>query len=405
MLCTYLVMVELRVPRVAALAVTLVCVVASPAYLLYENWLNYAYPTAALTTFGAWSLIRFLRTHRARFGVGFFGAYTAMVLLNSSYQIEWLLVAAVPVAIVLRRHWRTVVAVAAVPLLVVVGWYVKDYVQVGTTTTSSWLGMNLARSVLYQAPAEPDRRAAAPGPPRRSWPRFRPSCRPTVYSPKYARAVPSPVAAIGALHKADGSTNFNNPLYVTVSSRYLHDDLVWIRAHPHEYADDVVNSLGVWFVSTDQNFTDSVNWPAVRTYARAYDQVVEWQPVQDPAPGFVVFARGWHRPGWLSGQAMAVYALALCGVPVLVWRRRRSDPALAGTLAVLWWTTAYALGTTSLLEIGENERFRSELGPVPTVLAVVVVTAVVRAAWSGWERRWRGDTSSAGSLPTPAQSA
>jgi hypothetical protein len=135
-------------------------------------------------------------------------------------------------------------------------------------------------------------------------------------------------------------------------------------------------------VGTDQNFTDSVNWPAVRTYARAYDRVVEWQPVQDPAPGFVVFARGWHRPGWLSGQAMAVYALAVIGVPVLVWRRRRCDPALAGTLAVLWLTTSYAFVTTSLIEIGENERFRSELGPVPTILAVVVVTALVRAAWS-----------------------
>ena len=149
-------------------------------------------------------------------------------------------------------------------------------------------------------------------------------------------------------------------------------------------------------VGTDQNFTDSVNWPSVRGYARAYDQIVEWQPVQDPAPGFVVFARGWHRPAWLSGQAMAVYALALLGAPVLVWRRRRDDPALAATLAVLWWTTAYALATTSLLEIGENERFRSELGPLPTVLAVVVVTAVVRAVWSRWERRRQGAVSSVG---------
>jgi hypothetical protein len=393
--CAYLLLVELRVPRVAALVVTLVCVVASPAYLLYENWLNYAYPTAALTTFGAWSLARFLRTRQARFGVGFFGASAAMVLLNSSYQIEWLFVAAVPVVVVLRRQWRTVLAVAAVPVLVVVGWYVKDYVQVGTTTTSSWLGMNLARSVLYKAPAGQIAELQHQGrmSPVASVPPF---AGPEVYSPKYVRARPNPLPAIGSLHKANGSTNFNNPLYVAVSSQYLHDDLVWIRAHPHEYADDVVNSLGVWFVGTDQNFTDSVNWPSVRSYASFYDKAVEWQPVQDPAPGFVVFARGWHRPAWLSGQAMAVYALALVGVPVLVWRRRRDDPALAATLTVLWWTTAYALTTSSLLEIGENERFRSELGPVPTVLAAVVVTALVRAAWSGWERRGRGVVPSVG---------
>lgn len=400
----YLLQVELRVPRGVALGVTLVCVVASPAYLLYENWLNYAYPTAALTTFGAWASARFMRTRRARYGLGFFGAAAAMVLLDSSYQAEWLVVAAVPVVIVLRAQWRTVLVVAVVPVLVVVGWYVKDYVQVGTTTTSSWLGMNLARSVLYKAPpaqiAELQRQgrvhAVASVPPFAG---------PEVYSPKYVVAVPNPVPALGRPHKANGSTNFNNPLYVAVSSQYLHDDLVWIEAHPHEYMDDVVNSLGVWFVGTDQNFTDSVNWPSVGPYARVYDKVVEWQPVQDPAPGFVVFARGWHRPGWLSGQAMAIYALALVGVPVLAWRRRRDDPAMAGTLAVLWWTTAYALTTSSLFEIGENERFRSELGPVPTVLAVVVVTAVVRAARSGWEQKRRGDTSAVGSVPTPARSA
>jgi len=288
-------MVELRVPRWAALAVTLVCVVASPAYLLYENWLDYAYPTAVLGIFGAWSLIRFLRTHRARFGIGFFGAYAAMVLLNSSYQIEWLLVAAVPVVIVLRKQWRTVLAVAAVPVLLVAGWYVKDYVQVGTTTTSSWLGMNLARSVLFHAPADQVHELQQQGR-LNAVASIPPFYGPRVYWPRYVLARPSPVAAIGTLNKVDGAPNFNNPLYVNLSSQYLHDDIVWIETHPHAYADDVVNSLGVWFVGTDQNFTNSVNWPAMRGYARFYDKAVEWQPTQDPAPAFVLFAPGWHRP-------------------------------------------------------------------------------------------------------------
>ncbi len=402
--CAYLVQVELAVPRVAALVVTLVAVVASPAYLLYENWLDYAYPTAAFGTVGAWCLIRFLRTGRARFGLGFFAAYAAIVLTDSTFQVEWLLVATVPVVVVLRHRWRTVLAVAAVPVVLVAGWYVKDYVQVGTTTTSSWLGMNLARSVLYMAPAgqvaELQHEGKLDG--LASIPAF---AGPEVYSPRYVTAVPSTIAAVGALHKADGATNFNNPLYVRVSSLYLHDDLAWIRAHPHEYADDVLNSLGVWFVGTDQNFTDSVNWPATRSYARLYDRVVEWQPTQDPAPAIVVFRRGWHRPAWLSGQALAVYALALIGAPVLAWRRRRTDPALAGALAVLWWTTAYALVTTSLVEIGENERFRAELGPVPTIVAVVVATALVRGAWSRWRRSRWGDISSVGSHTTSTRPA
>lgn len=383
-LSAYALQVELRVPRWAALTVTLVAVVASPAYVLYENWMNYAYATATLVTFGGWCLARFLATARVWPGIGFFGAFGSMALLTSTYQLVWLLAAGAVVLVVLRHRWRTVLLAAAVPLVCVTAWQVKDYVQVGTTTTSSWLGMNLGRSVLFRAPPAQIaglQRAGRLGP-IASVPPF---AGPQVYAPRFVRAVPSPVAAVGALHKADGSTNFNNPLYVAVSSQYLHQDLVWIQAHPRAYADDVVNAVGVWMVGTDQNFTDSANWPAVGPYARAYDRVVEWQPVQDPAPGFVVFARGWHRPAWLSGQAMAVYALALLGAPVLAWRRRRGDPVVAGTLGVLWLTTLYAFVTTSLIEIGENERFRSELGPVPTILAVVVVVAVAR-----WLRSRRG---------------
>ena len=380
-LCTYLLMVELSVPRWVALAVTLVCVVASPAVLLYENWLNYAEPTAAFGTFAAWCLIRFLRTARFRYGLGFFGGYAAIVLLDSSYQLEWFLVALAVVAVVLRHRWRTVVAVAAVPLLLLLVWTVKDFVQFGTTTTSSWLGMNLARSVLYQAPprkiAQLQRQGRLDA--LASIPAFG---GPEAYSPRFVHAVPSPVAAVGELRKADGATNFNNPLYIRVSSLYLHDDLVWIRAHPDIYSEDIQRSVDVWMVGTDQNFTDSTNWPAVRAYARVYDRVVEWQPTQDPAPALVVFHPERQSDTWLSVQAIAVYLLALGGAPVLAWRRRRSDPAMAGTLAVLWITTAYAFAVSSLVEIGENERFRSELGPVPTVLAVVVVVTVVRVLWS-----------------------
>ncbi len=379
-LCTYRLLVELGVHEVVALVVTLVCVVASPSYLLYENWLNYAYPTAACGVFGAWCLVRYLRTHRARFGLGFFSAYAIMVLLNSTYQIEWLLLAGAVVLVALRHRWRQVVAVAAVPLVVVLTWYVKDAAMFGTTTTSSWLGMNLARDVLYKAPPSEIAQLQRDGTmsPLASVPAFG---GPGAYVPKFVRARPSSIAALGALTKADGATNFNNPIYISVSSRYLHDDIAFIRAHPSDYAADVGDSIQVWLVSADQNFTNSADWPHLRTYAKVYDRLVEWQPATDPAPALVLFRHTPSPLSWLSLQAVAVYALALVGAPVLAWRRRRSDPATAATMAVCWWTTLYAFAASSLVEIGENERFRFELGPVPLILATVVVTSVVRARW------------------------
>jgi hypothetical protein len=380
-LCTYGLLVELKVPPVAAMVVTLVGVVASPAYLLFENWLDYAYPTAALGVFAAWCLIRYLRSGRVRPGLGFFGAYAAIVLLNSTYQIEWMVVALVVVVIVLRRQWRRVLAVAAVPVLVVLTWYVKDAVLFGTSTTSSWLGMNVARLVLFKAPPSVVSQLEHQGTltPLASVPAFG---GPKTYVPRFVRPTPSSVAALGPLYKKDGATNFNNPIYISVSSQYLHDDIAYIRARPSEYVGDVNSAVQVWLVPSDQNFANSLNWPHVRGYSSFYDKAVEWQPVVDPGAANVVFATTPSPLSWLSLQAIAVYVLTLFGAPILLWRRRRVDRAFAGTVAVLWWTTVYAFVASSLIEIGENERFRFELGSVPLVLAAVVATAVVRAWWS-----------------------
>jgi hypothetical protein len=380
-LCTYGLLVELKVPPVAAMVVTLVGVVASPAYILFENWLDYAYPTAALGVFAAWCLIRYLRSGRLWPGLGFFGAYAAMVLLSSTYQVEWMLVALIVVIVVMRRQWRRVLAVAAVPLMVVLTWYVKDAVLFGTTTTSSWLGMNVARMVLFKAPPSVVAKLENQGTLTHlaSVPAFG---APRAYVPTFVRPTASSVAALGTLYKKDGATNFNNPIYVTLSSQYLHDDIAYITARPSAYVGDVNASIQVWLVPSDQNFLNSVNWPHVRGYSDFYDKAVEWQPVVDPGAAEVVFMKTPSPLSWLSLQAIAVYVLTLVGAPILLWRRRRVDPAFAGTVAVLWWTTAYAFVASSLIEIGENERFRFELGPIPLVLTTVVATAVVRVWWN-----------------------
>ena len=212
----------------------------------------------------------------------------------------------------------------------------------GTTTTSSWLGMNVARSILYRAPAgqvaalqrqgrmnavasvppfagprgllAPLRHGRCPIPSRRSARSTRRTGPPTstIRSTSTCRRSTCTTTSCGS-----GPIPTSTP--TTSSTRSGCGSSAPTRTSP-----------------TRSTGRPPAPMPAPTTGC------VEWQPTQDPAPGFVVFARGWHRPAWLSGQALAVYALALVGAPVLAWRRRRSDPALAGTLAVLWWTTAYA---------------------------------------------------------------
>ncbi len=377
----YVLLCDLGVPAWVACAVVVVGIVLDPAFVLYENWFTYAYPSAAFATLAACSGVRFVRTTRWGWGIAFFGAVAALYLVNSTYQLAWVVLAAAPVVVALRRQWRRVVGAAAVPVVLVGLWAVKDAAMFGTTTTSSWLGMNLARMVLYKAPPAQLRALERQG--RLSTLASVPSFgTPDHYVPRYVRTRHTGVAALDELLKADGAANFNNPLYIDISSQYLSADLTYIRAHPAVYAADLELDARVWVSPTDENFSDLSNWKRLEGYTKVYDRYVGWQPHIDPVlPLLAVFAHVDPPTDWLSYQAVALMAVTLAAVPVLAWRRRRGAPDQAAGLAFVWVTTTYAFVVTTLVEVGENERFRFELGPLPLIATAAVVTAAVRALW------------------------
>lgn len=380
----YLLLVEVRVPRWVALVLS-VAVMASPQAILYENWFFYAYPSAALVTLSALLLARYVRTRAASYGLGFFAAASAVVLLNSTFQVEWLVVALAVVVTGLRRHWRAVLAVAAVPLLVVVAWYAKDAAMFATYTTSSWLGMNLTRTTLSRAPLPQLRslvRSGALTPIALLHP-FGPV---RAYKPRFVSSAPTGVPALDQTTKASGQANLNNLAYVEVARLYLHDDLAWIAHDPASYAYNVTLAARMFALPPDQYAPVEANRKSIAAAANLYDRFVLLQPRTDLRDAAFLVRRG-PAPGPNGAQlpwgTLAVGALALLGAPVLAWRRRRSDRALSTTLAYVWLTVAYSFVVTSLVELGENNRFRFELGPLPLVAATAVVVAL---AASGRER-------------------
>ncbi len=367
-LCVYAALTELNVPRAVAFIVT-VAVIADPAYVLYENWLAYAYPTAAFLSVAALCLIRFVRTDRWTWGAGFFSMIALVALVNGTYQTPWLAACLVIVLVALRHHWRSVVRVAAVPLLIFALWVVKDYAQVGTLTTSTWLGMNLAHTTVDAVSPQEIRGLIDRGTltPIAAVDPFDPV---SAYVPRFARLVHTGVAAYDQTGDSRLEPNFNNPVYVKVSSLYLHDDLALIRARPGQYLRSVARAGVLWTVPPDEYPFIQANRKAIDTWADAYDRVVLLRPAAVPviAP---------DSPD-VSYTLIAVYALAVLGAPVLAWRRRRTEKAQAALLAFLAVTTIFALVATSLIEFGENERFAMELGPLPLVAATAVVVAALR---------------------------
>ncbi|MBL8268654.1 hypothetical protein, partial [Steroidobacter sp.] len=66
-----------------AATLTTAVLVFSPSFVLYENWLMYSFPAAALLTISAWVLCRYLQTWQTKWCVGFFAVLAALLLTRS----------------------------------------------------------------------------------------------------------------------------------------------------------------------------------------------------------------------------------------------------------------------------------------------------------------------------------
>lgn len=370
------VLLELGVRRGVTLAVVIVFVVADPAQYLYGAFYFYALPTAALVTATGWAAVRWSRTNRVAPGVAYGVLAAALVLTNSSYQLYTLALASVPVVWVLRYSWRRVVAVLVGPLLVVGAWYANDVIQFHTATTSSWIGMNLARATLsLDSPSD-----------------LRTLVKEHVLSPLALVPTFSALKAYGSAgeHAPTGhaaldlrfyinTPNYNNVAYLAISRQYLSDDLHWIVHRPAQYVRNTTIGLRLWLLPTEQYYaTDELGDYRLGGYTAFYDAVVGLQPTADPT-AVVAVVVSHQGPGLssLSITAIAETILALLVLPIVAWRRRRRDPRRAAGALWIWVLCASVFVTTTLLEAAENNRFRFELGGLPLVAATVAVVWLV----------------------------
>ena len=142
-LAVYVLTLRLTCSRAAAIVANGL-LVFSPAFVLYENWLMYTLPSAALLTISALLLHQYLATRRLRWAVAFFSTLAILLLTRSMFHLAWMVLVVVLLTILLRQHWRQVLLAAAAPLLLVLFWYAKNYYYFGTFGASTAMGLGLS---------------------------------------------------------------------------------------------------------------------------------------------------------------------------------------------------------------------------------------------------------------------
>lgn len=343
-------------------AVVAAALSASPAFLLYENWLFYEYPVAALLVLSALALHQFLECGAMRAGVAFFACLAAIIYIRTAFQITWLLLVLVLLIVARRELTRRVLAASIVPTVFVVLLLVKNLIVFGVPATSSWYGMYLAELVDRKVPASERQRLVERGQLSRVS-LAPPFVDPVTYRKLVRPPEPTGVALLDELKTSTGYWNMNNSVYVRASREYLSDSITLIRLRPGAYARAILadEPFYVHPASEGAYFEHS----KIHRYETLFDQIIL---LQLPTGG----------PAWTILVALAVALVYGLRLTYRLVRRRLPATASAVTLAYIWLTVAYVSVAVTFTQVGEKNRIRFLLDPFLVLLVAAAVRDAVR---------------------------
>jgi hypothetical protein len=368
--------------------------VFSPAFVLYENWLMYTFPAAALLGLSAYALSRYVETESGRWGLAFFSCLAVIALTRSMFHLVWALVVTGGLILVLRHQLKRTLLCAVIPLLLVTGWYAKNYYLFGTFSASTWMGLGLTNITTLMVPRE----ALAP------------LVRDGTLS-KYALVsryedarqlfpdVETPFDDIPVLHdkrKSTGKLNFNYVGLIDINNHYARDALQTVRHFPSNYLSGVKLANRLFFSPASMNcYFTLENRVAAAPMEMLYNPLFY---------GASILPKTTEEPhyGYSGKYVLEVNTgvILIIGVPLLfLYGLIRLLRAFAGkspyrsaeavVLAYLLFNIAYIYSLGTLLELGENWRYRFLQEPFVLVLLSLLIRDLSRV------RRGRQPTDSA----------
>jgi hypothetical protein len=382
-LAVYILTLRLTGVRWAAIVATAL-LVFSPSFVLYENWLMYTFPAAALLTISALLLHQYLATRRTRWAAAFFTTLAVLLLTRSIFHLAWMVLVTVLLALVLRQWWRQILLAAAAPLLVVALWYGKNYYYFGTFGASTAAGLGLANITTMMVERE------------RLYPLFQQG-RLSQYGMvsryehpellfRLQKPVHTGIPVLDEVKKSDNHHyNYNNLQMVEVNRYYIRDGIEVIRIFPASYAIGLVISNRLFFSPTDMNsyFTPK-NRAAALPMQRIFDPLlygVGPKPrfMQQPHFGFA----GNHEMEVRTSTMLIAQWCALLAYGYVQARRgviavNAEGQPRALVLGFVVLTALYLYVVSTAIELSENNRYRFNIEPLFLVLLVTAITDLVR---------------------------
>jgi hypothetical protein len=361
LLALYGLLKAVRLPSSAALLITILFMI-NPTVLLYEHLLYYTYIEGVLILLAAFGLLQWFCNRQTLWACAFWLILGCLGGIRSLFHPIFFVALAAIFGLSMFFKWSqkrqalvfcaaSLVAIAPLCLL-----GAKNYAVFGFFGTSSWDGMSLWTKACGYGPDELEQLH-----------------RKSVIS---SLAVQAELEAFRALaqypdgkklmaiachHPADcepfktnGRANFNHAGYIVLSRQLWKDSLAVIRDDPGRFAFQTLGSysLTLWYASDSVHALFKSNMeilaPLEAVYRYLYFGFLSVQNRHSDA-------RMWLRTACVSLLFLVFYA----GTLMQVFRARGGrDITIAGLCLFCMLIHAYTIAVSSIIEFGENNRFR-----------------------------------------------
>ncbi len=333
----------------------------SPATILFENELFYTSLISFFFLISARYVLILARSPAIRWAsaAGLVIPLLAICMTRSLYHLLWLLMLTAALTFCFRKKAGIgrLAAGSTLILLLTFGWYVRNYVLFGSFSSSTWIGMNLARNVFHDATIRDSTDIAA----------IEPFSTISAYTPFLSAADTASYNHIGLrdLHeekKNDSFINEKNVGYLAISTLYMLSAKHQIRSHPAAFLQNVAQSSIIFFAPATRY---SVTEPEARKIMY-YD-----------------LPYSFNLSHLAKGKQQRRIALTLSAIPkMIIWLivigwwcsriiKTRTIDALTGFIFLV---LGYVFCVSSVFEHYENMRFRYEVEPLFLILAAQALT-------------------------------
>ncbi len=378
-LCVFLIQLRLGVQRGLATA-TASLFMASPSFILWEHYLLYTMPCAALLAFAAVLLFHVIETRGPWAMVAFFATLFAVCGMRSMFHFGYLVIVLGVLLVLCRGKRRQVLLIGLVPLVLLFGVYFKNLLVFGELTACTFVEKNLwimtAGNMRWD-----DKTALIEAGSLSKLSRTNRWASLDAYPPEFEfKEVPEAfrdVPVLSTTHKTNGAVNYNHYGNIEVCNIYGADAKYVLRHHPRVFLIATSLSWYRYFKSSSAMPMSVYNLDEIPWLLALYDYGVYGKLPIDPKRG----------PRLIKMAGNPPYLFLLIGLPLVffyglyrAWRPGFAQLSMPQRAAILFMAfnilLVAVLGCT--FDFLETARYRF----MTDGLSVALLGFLLQHAWT-----------------------